>query len=100
MPFRIRMRAAGELEVEVDTPSEVQDLLRVALPPWAPAKGGRLALPPGPPVVDAVPAPSRRRRVSRRGQRGVARRVAVRAPREAPPVSPSSSTDAEAMLLR
>jgi hypothetical protein len=94
MPFRIRMRAGGDLEVEVDTPSEVQQLLDVALPrqPGAPL---RLALPPGPPVLES-PAPRRayrrRRGGAKRGRRvEKAERVVARRTREAPPVSAGAS---------
>jgi hypothetical protein len=95
MPFRIRMRAGGDLEVEVDTPGEVQQLLEVALP----RRHGeplRLALPAGPPVVEA-PAPRRayrkRREGVRRGRPRVdkARGMVSRRPREAPPVSVGAS---------
>jgi hypothetical protein len=89
MPFRIRMRAGGDLEVEVDTPGEVQQLLDVALP-RRPGEPLRLALPPGPAVGEA---PARRAYRKRRGglRRGRAQRAVSHGPREAPPVSVGAS---------
>jgi len=98
MPFRIRARAGGELEVEVDTPLEVQALLQVVLP-GSPQARPFLALPPGPAVIAAAPAAVPRRKYKRRGaaQRRSVDRVARR-PREAPPASSAPAVGSDALV--
>jgi hypothetical protein len=88
MAFRIRQRATGEIEVEMDTASEVQTLLEVVRA----QRGFALPLLAAPPGAEASPNGHRPRRAVRAvGRRR--RRQAV----EAPPVSPGA-VDVAALL--
>jgi len=105
MPYRIRARADGELEVEVDTPSEVQQLLHVVLP--GSPRTRPFLLGPGPAVIDAMPdaeVPARPRRRRRRGGRRARRDVSTAGPsrhesREAPAASARSLADDDLLAI-
>jgi hypothetical protein len=95
MPYRIRIRAGGDLEVEVDTPVEVQSLLEVAVP------GGVLARPRRalrPVAMGVEPGPASPRRVARRTT-GKGGRPARDVARRSPPRSRSSEAVTDEALI-